>query len=375
MRKIVLAYSGGLETSVAIPWLAAKYGAEIITVTLDIGQGRELAHVRERALALGAVRAHVIDAREEFARDYVLPALHAGALYEDRYPLSSALARPLIAKRLVEVAHMEGATTIAHGCTDNKNNDQVRLEASAHALDAGLTVLSPVRDWNMSRAEMLAYARERNIAAPPALSGPYSTDANLWGRSIQYGGLEDSWTEPPDEIYTLTRAPQDCPDEPAYVELEFEAGVPIRTNGVDMPLLELLESLDTIAGSHGVGRIDMIENVVGGVKSREVYEAPAAVVLHMAHRELERLVISRDLDRLRQPLSHAYADLVYNGQWFSHSREALDGFMKAIQPRITGSIRLKLFKGDCRVVGRKSANALEPLLASGEADEPAAAGR
>jgi argininosuccinate synthase len=353
MNRIVLAYSGGLDTSVAIPWLAEKYGAEIVTVTLDLGQGQELADIRERALSVGALRAHVVDVRDEFLRDYIVPSLQAGAVYEDRYPLATALGRPLIAKRVVEIARMEGASAIAHGCT-GKDNDQVGLDVSARAVEPSIKVIAPARSWGMSRADEMAYARARSIPVPATLESPYSTDSNLWGRSIECGVLEDPWTEPPDDIYTLTRSPRDCPDEPAYVEIAFESGVPVRANGIEMPLLELIESLETIAGAHGVGRIDMMENRLVGIKSREIYEAPAAVVLHAAHKELESLVIARDLERLKHGLSRAYADLVYNGLWFSRTREAIDAFVRAIQPRVTGSVRLKLFKGDCRVVGRKS---------------------
>jgi argininosuccinate synthase len=357
MKRIVLAYSGGLDTSVAIPWLAEKFGAEIIALTLDLGQGRELADVRERALAAGALRAHVIDAREEFARSYILPALQAGAIYEDRYPLATALGRPLIAKHLVEIARMEGASVIAHGCT-GKDNDQVGLDVSARALDGSIAVIAPARMWGMTRSDEIEYARARNISVPVTIGSKYSVDSNLWGRSIECDILEDPWTEPPDEIFTLTRTPQESPDEPAYLEIDFEGGVPVRANGIDMPLLELIESLETIAGAHGVGRIDMVENRLVGIKSREVYEAPAAVVLHAAHTELEKLVIARDLERIKHDMARSYADLVYNGLWFSHTREAIDAFVKAIQPKVTGTVRLKLFKGDCRVVGRKSPYAL-----------------
>jgi argininosuccinate synthase len=355
--RIVLAYSGGLDTSVAIPWLAEKYGAEIIAVTLDLGQGHELSNVRERALAIGALRAHVVDAREEFARHYILPALQAGAIYEDYYPLATALGRPLIAKHLVEIARMEGASAIAHGCT-GKDNDQVGLDVSSRALDPGIQVIAPARIWGMTRTDEIEYARTRSIQVPATLASPYSTDSNLWGRSIECGILEDPWQEPPDDIYTLTRSPGDCPDEPAYLEIEFDEGVPVRTNGIDMPLLELIESLETIAGTHGVGRIDMVENRLVGIKSREIYEAPAAVVLHAAHRELENLVIARDLERIKHDMARLYADAVYNGLWFSQTREAIDAFVRSIQPRVTGVVRLKLFKGDCRVVGRKSPFAL-----------------
>jgi argininosuccinate synthase len=355
MERIVLAFSGGLDTSVAIPWLKEQYGAEIVTVTLDVGQGRELVDVRQRALAGGALRAHVIDAREEFARDYIIPSLQAGALYENGYPLATALGRPLIARRLVEIARMEGASAIAHGCI-GKINDQVRIEVSARGIDPNVRIIAVAREWGMSRAEEIEYARSRNIAVP--VLGPYSTDSNLWGRSIECGVLEDPWVEPPEEIYTLTRPAKECPDDPAYLEIEFDAGVPIRTNGVEMPILELIESLETIAGTHGVGRIDMMENRLVGIKSREIYEAPAAVVLHMAHQELEKLVIPRDLERVKHDLARVYADLVYNGLWFSQTREAIDALVRSIQPRVAGTIRLKLFKGDCRVVGRKSRFAL-----------------
>jgi argininosuccinate synthase len=357
MKRIVLAYSGGLDTSVAIPWLMEKYGAEIVSLTLDLGQGRELVDVRERALALGALRAHVVDVREEFVRGYILPALQAGALYEDHYPLATALGRPLIARRLVEIAHMERADAIAHGCT-GKDNDQVGLDVSARALDPSLPLIAPAREWGMSRPDEIAYARARGIPVPGPLDSLYSIDSNLWGRSIECGVLEDPWAEPPEDIYTLTRRSQDCPDEPAYVEIDFEGGVPVRANRIDMPILELIESLDTIAGAHGVGRIDMVENRLVGIKSREIYEAPAAVILHAAHRELERLVIPRDLERIKHDLGRAYADLVYNGLWFSPTRAAIDAFVATIQPRVTGSVRLKLFKGDCRIVGRKSPYAL-----------------
>ena len=369
MQRIVLAYSGGLDTSVAIPWLAERYDAEIIAVTLDLGQGRELTNVRERALAVGAIRAHVVDVREEFARDYILPALRAGAIYEHRYPLATALGRPLIAKHLVRIAEMEGAVAIAHGCT-GKGNDQVRLDVSARALNPAIKVIAPARVWGMTRPDEIEYARARNIPVPATIESPYSTDANLWGRSIECGVLEDPWAEPPEDVYTLTRAPADCPDLPAYVEIEFEAGVPVGINGVAMPLVELVASLETIAGAHGVGRIDMVENRLVGIKSREVYEAPAAVVLHLAHRELEGLVIPRDLERLKFELGRIYADLVYNGLWFAPTREAIDAFVDKVQGRVTGTVRLKLFKGDCRVVGRRSAHALyEHALATYDAGD------
>ena len=353
MKRILLAYSGGLDTSVAIPWLREQHGAEVIAVTVDLGQGRELAAIHERALAVGAARAHVLDAREEFVREYILPALQAGAVYEDRYPLATALARPLIAKRLVEIARMESADAIAHGCT-GLHNDQVRLEAAIRALDPAIAIIAPAQSWGMTREDKLDFARQRGVPVPDPSGSPYSIDTNLWGRAIAAGVLEDAWVEPPEEIYALTRSPQDCPNQPAYVELAFEAGVPVCANGVEMPLLEMIESLEIIAGAHGVGRIDVVENRLAGIKSREVYEAPAAIVLHTAHKELEKLVIPRELERVKHDLSRIYADLVYSGLWFSHTRQTIDSFVAAVQPRVTGSVRLKLFKGDCRIVGRKS---------------------
>lgn len=357
MEKIILAYSGGLDTSVAIPWLAERFDAEIVAVTMDLGQGRELDDVRERALAVGAARAHVIDLREEFARDYILPALQAGALYEGKYPLATALGRPLIAKHLVEIGRIEGSTTIAHGCT-GKGNDQVRIDVSARALEPAVKVIAPARIWGLTRPEEIAYAKERNIPVPATVDSPYSTDSNLWGRSIECGCLEDPWCEPPDDIYALTKSPAETPDRPAYVEIAFEQGVPVKINGVQMGLVELIASLETIAGAHGVGRLDMVENRLVGIKSREIYEAPAAVALHTAHKELETLVIPRDLERLKHQLSVVYADLVYNGLWFTPTREAIDAFVAKVQERVTGVVRLKFFKGDCRVVGRTSPFAL-----------------
>lgn len=357
MKRIVLAYSGGLDTSVAVHWLADKYDAEVVAVTVDLGQGKELDNIRERAMAVGAVRAHVVDVREEFAQQYILPALQAGAIYENQYPLATALGRPLITKKLVEIARIEDAEAIAHGCT-GKGNDQVRMDVSARALNPEIVVIAPAREWGMTRPDEIEYARANGIPVPASVDNPYSTDVNLWGRSIECGVLEDPWTEPPEDIYALTRSPTDAPDVPAYVEIEFEAGVPTKVNGVAMPLTELIHSLETIAGAHGVGRLDMVENRLIGIKSREIYEAPAAVVLHAAHRELEAMVIPRDLERLKHDLGRTYADLVYNGLWFTPTRDAIDAFVAKVQERVTGTTRVKLFKGACRVVGRRSPHAL-----------------
>jgi argininosuccinate synthase len=357
MERIVLAYSGGLDTSVAIRWLQETYGAEVVAVTMDLGQGENLDLARERALATGAVAARVIDLREEFASRFVLPALQAGAIYEDLYPLATALGRPLIARTLVEVAHAEGARAIAHGCTA-KGNDQVRIDVSARALDPDIKVYAPARVWGMTRSDEIEYATARGIPVPVTRESPYSTDENLWGRSIECGVLEDPWAEPPEEAFALTRSGAACPDLPAHLELTFSAGVPIAVNGVAMPLGELIHSVATIAGLHGVGRIDMIENRLVGIKSREVYEAPAAVVLHAAHRALEALVMPKDLVRLKREMGVTYADLVYNGLWFTPMRQAIDAFVGTMQAQVTGEVRLRLSKGDCRVVGRRSPFAL-----------------
>lgn len=354
MKRIVLAYSGGLTTSAAVAWLAETYGAEVVAVTVDVGQGRDLDDVRERALAIGAVRAHVIDGREELARDYALPALQAGAVYEGRYPLATALSRPLIAKHLVSIAHLEGAEAVAHGGT-GRGNDPVRLDVLVRALDPGLSVVAPAETWGLTRADATAFARARGIPVPPTASSPYRIDTNLWGRSIESDELEDLWADPPEEIYALTKAPADGPDHPAVVEIGFEEGVPVSINDVAMPLVDLIESLQTIAGSHGVGRLDMVENRLVDTKSREIYEAPAAVALHAAHRELQQLVTPRDLERLTSSLAVTYSDLVYAGLWFTPTREAIDALVAKVQRRVTGTIRLKLFKGDCRVVGRRTA--------------------
>jgi argininosuccinate synthase len=354
MDRIVLAYSGGLDTSVAIPWLAEKYRAEIVTVTMDLGQGKELDDARERALALGAVRAHVLDLRGEFARDFVLPALQAGAVYEDRYPLATALGRPLIAKHLVEIARLEGAAVVAHGCGTEKGNDAVRIDLAVRALNPSLDVLAPLALWDVTKQEKVAFAKKRGIPVPAGADSPYPTDVNLWGRSIEYGVLDDPWLEPPDDVYLLTRSPAEASDTPAYVEVEFERGVPVAINGVGLSLVELISSLETIAGAHGVGRIDLLENRLGETKSREIYEAPAGVLLHAAHNELQKYVTPRELARLASELGVRYADLVYNGLWYSPTREAIDALVTKVQERVTGAIRFKLFKGDHRVVGRKS---------------------
>jgi len=339
-ERIVFAYTGEPDQSLAVARLAEQSRTDVMTVTLDVGQGRELDQVRERARANGALRAHVLDVREEFARHYILPALQAGALYAGRYPMTSSLARPLIASKLVEIARIEDATAVAHGAK-GRGNDLLPLDLSVRALDPAMRILTPARDAPVNTTG----------------SSAYHVDANLWGRSVEYGVLDDPWQEAPEEIYTLTKSAASAPDTAAYVEISFEKGVPTAVNGVMMSFTELIESLTTIAGSHGVGRMDTIEKRQADIVSREISEAPAAIVLHAAHRELETFVLARDLERLKRELSLKYADLVYNGLWFTPMREALDAFTRTVQDLVTGTIRLKLFKGSCEVVGRAARTA------------------
>lgn len=353
MERIVLGYSGGLGTSVAIKWLAEQYHAEIIAVTLDLGQGQDLEEVRDRALALGAARAHVLDAREEFAHDYVLPSLKAEAMYEDRHPLAVALGRLLIARKLVDIAAIEHVSTVAHGCT---GRDQVSFDTAVRALNPQITVIAPAREWSMTRAQEIEYADARGVRLPATLDRPYSTDSNLWGRSIERGALAAPWSDAPEDFYTLTRAPATCPDEPAYIEIAFERGVPSAINGVSMPLVDLIGSLTIIAGAHGVGRIDPVENRRVGIGARDICEAPAAVVLHTAHTELGKLVTPRDVKRFARTVSLQYADLVGNGLWFTPLRQALDAFVERVQERVSGIVRVKLSKGDCRIGGREQSS-------------------
>ena len=358
MERIVLAYSGGLDTSIAIRWLKENYAAEIVAVTLDLGQREELEGVRDRALAAGARRAHVLDLREEFARGYILPTLKADAVYDDGCPMAKALSRPLIARKLVEIAEIEGARTVAHGSTST-SRDQMRFETALRALNRHIKVVVPVRDWGMTRSERIEYARRRGVPLPDTTESPYSTDSNLWGRSIECRSLREGlWLELPEELYSVTRSAASCPDEPAYVELTFERGVPIAINDVAMTLVDLIASLNTIAGGHGVGRIDMVNDQPSGISPREIYEAPAAVVLHAAHRELQKLVTAKELYRFSRAVSLEYAAIVNGGSWFEPMRKALDAFVATVQEQVTGTVRLRLFKGDARAVGSASPHAL-----------------
>ena len=355
--KIVLAYSGGLDTSVAIRWLQEQYGADIATLTMDLGGQVDLEAARQRALDIGAIRADVMDAREEFVRDYVWPALRAGAIYEGVYPLATALGRPLIAKHLVRIALEEGASGIAHGCT-GKGNDQVRFDVSAGALAPALRVVAPAREWGMTRDDEIAYARERDIPLDLNKRSSYSVDENLWGRSIEAGDLEDPWVEPPEEAYAWTVSAAAAPDEPRYVEIRFAEGVPVAIDGEELGGVALIELLNEEAGAHGVGRIDHVENRLVGIKSREVYEAPAGTVLHLAHRALEQMCLTKEQSRFKERLAQEYADLVYNGLWFTAHRRDLDAYVLSTQRHVNGTVRVRLHKGSATVTGRESAESL-----------------
>jgi argininosuccinate synthase len=357
-KKVVLAYSGGVDTSVCIPYLKNEWGVEeVITLAADLGQGDELEPVRKKAFEAGASESLVEDARETFIRDYAFPAIQANAMYEDRYPLSTALARPLIARLLVEAAEKYGADAVAHGCT-GKGNDQVRFDVSIAALNPDLKVLAPAREWGMSREATIAYGERCGIPAPVKKSSPYSIDRNLLGRSIEAGPLEDPWVEPPEEVFVMAKSIAETPNEPEYVEIGFERGIPKTVNGQACDPVDLVSQLNEIAGRHGVGRIDMIENRLVGIKSREIYEAPALMVLVQAHQDLESLTLTSDITQYKRGIEQTYSELVYNGLWYSPLKEALDAFVQKTQEQVSGTIRLKLFKGNATVVGRKSSNSL-----------------
>lgn len=351
-KKVVLAYSGGLDTSVAIKWLQEK-NYDIIALCLDLGEGKDLAFVKEKALSVGAIKSYMIDVQEEFANEYALMAMQAHTLYEGKYPLVSALSRPLIAKKLVEIAEQEGATAVAHGCT-GKGNDQVRFEVSIQALNPYLEVIAPVREWKWSREEEIAYAKENNVPIPINLDSPFSIDQNLWGRSNECGILEDPWAAPPEDAYEMTLALEDTPNKPEFVEIGFEAGVPTTLNGTSYPLSELIKTLNALAGKHGVGRIDHVENRLVGIKSREVYECPAAMTLITAHKELEDLTLVKEVAHFKPMIEQKITELIYNGLWFSPLKQALHAFLQETQKNVTGMVRVKLFKGHAIVEGRKS---------------------
>jgi len=368
--KVVLAYSGGLDTSVAIRWLKETYNLDVIAVTADVGNERDFSAIREKAVNTGAVKALIIDAKDTFVNDYVFPALRANAIYEGAYTLATALSRPLIAKLLVDIAREEKASAVAHGCT-GKGNDQVRFEVSTAALAPELKVLAPAREWGMTRQETIAYAQRYGIPVPITAASPYSIDENLWGKSIECGVLEDPWVEPPEEVFTWTRSPAAAPDAPGYMEIGFERGIPVTLDGQKMDGVSLIQSLNETAGKHGVGRIDHLESRLVGIKSREIYEAPAAMVLLQAHSALETLTLTRDQSRFNDRVAQEYADLVYNGLWFTALRQDLASYVQSAQRFVTGEVRVKLFKGACRIVGRRSPYSLysHSLATYDEGDE------
>lgn len=357
MDTVVLAYSGGLDTSVSIKWIAEKYNLQVIAVTVDVGSEKDLESVRQKALQTGAIKAFVVDAREQFVSDFVFPALKAGAMYQGVYPLATALARPLIAKVLVDYAHQEGAKAVAHGCT-GKGNDQVRFDVSVKALDPSLEIIAPVREWRMTRDEEIAYAAQHNIPVPVTAENPFSTDANLWGRSIEAGVLEDPWVEPPAEAFAWTVDPRQAPDEPAYLELDFESGVPVAMDGERLDGVTLITRLNERAGAHGVGRVDHVEDRLVGIKSREVYEAPGAVLLHTAHTALETLTLSREQQRFKQVVAAEMAQMIYDGKMFASHYRDLSYYVASTQRHVSGTIRMKLYKGQAVPVGRRSPHSL-----------------
>lgn len=357
MATAVLAYSGGLDTSVAIHWIKEKYGLDVIAVTIDVGNEKDLQEVAERATKIGAVKSMIVNGREDFVKYFVWPALQAGAIYEGQYPLATALARPLIARLLVEVARQEGAVAVAHGCT-GKGNDQVRFDVSIHTLAPDLNIIAPVREWSMTRDNEIAYAAEHNIPIKVTNNSPYSIDQNLWGRSIECGILEDPWEEPPADIFGWTNDPDKVDQEPKYYEIAFSNGIPVALNGEEIEGSVLIETLNQEAGRYGIGRIDHVENRLVGIKSREIYEAPAAVVLHSAHAALETLTLSRDQVRFKEIVASEYARLIYNGQWYSALHQDLAAYVQSTQRFVSGTVRIKLSRGRCQIVGRKSDSSL-----------------
>lgn len=354
-EKCVLAYSGGLDTSVCLKWLQDEKGLDVIAVVGEVGQEHEgLEQVRERALATGALDCIVADMREVFAQDYLSKALYANAQFENKYPLVSALSRPLISKYLVDTAHKYGARYIAHGCT-GKGNDQVRFETSIQALDPTLEIIAPVREWDLhTRQEEMEWAAAHGVDVPTTKSKPYSIDDNVWGRAIECGVLEDPMNRPPLDIYTMTVDPEKAPDEPTEIMIDFVEGIPVAIDGKEMDYLHIIEEMNKIAGANGYGRIDMIENRMIGVKSRECYEAPGALALIMAHRALEDMCLEREVLRYKLHIEQDWATLVYNGQWYSPLKHAMDAFLSATQTCVTGKVRLKFYKGSCTVTGRES---------------------
>jgi argininosuccinate synthase len=370
IKKVVLAYSGGLDTSVIVPWLKNNYGCEVICVTANLGQGEELDGLEQKALASGASKIYVEDMREEFIADYIYPTLMAGAIYERKYLLGTSFARPLIARRQVEIAQLEGADAVSHGCT-GKGNDQVRFELTFQALNPRLKIISPWREWDIrSREDALDYAVEHDVPVTATEKSIYSRDANIWHLSHEGGVLEDPWQEPEEAMYQITVAPEKAPDEPEYVTVDFQEGVPKRVDGVAMGPISVIETLNELGGRHGIGRADLVENRLVGMKSHGVYETPGGTILVEAHQALEQLCLDRETLHYKQQVALKYADLVYNGQWFTPLREAMDAFVQVTQHNMTGQVRLKLYKGSVSLVGRRSPFSLyrEDFATFGEDD-------
>ena len=370
VKKVVLAYSGGLDTSVIVVWLKEHYGCEVVTFTADLGQEEELEGLEEKALATGASKAYIEDLREEFLMEYVFPTVMAGAIYERQYLLGTSFARPLTARRQVEIAELEGADAVAHGCT-GKGNDQVRFELTYKALNPRLKVIAPWREWDIrSREDALTYAEAHNVPVATTERSIYSRDRNIWHLSHEGGILEDPWQEPTEDMFVLTVAPETAPAKPLYLTIDFKEGIPKRINGVAYGAVELLTRLNELGGAHGVGRADLVENRLVGMKSRGVYETPGGTILYTAHRGLESICLDRETLHYKDVVAQRYAELVYYGQWFTPLREALDAFVRQTQETVTGTVRLKLYKGSCTVVGRKSPYSLyrEDYATFGEED-------
>ena len=370
MKKVVLAYSGGLDTSVILVWLKERYGCEVVTFTADLGQEEELEGLEEKALSTGASKVYIEDLREEFLLEYAFPTMMAGAIYERQYLLGTSFARPLTAKRQVEIAELEGADAVSHGCT-GKGNDQVRFELTYKALNPRLKVIAPWREWDIrSREDALAYAEAHNVPVAATERSIYSRDRNIWHLSHEGGILEDPWQEPDEDMFVLTVAPEAAPNEPLYLEIDFKEGIPKRIDGVAYGPVELLTRLNELGGAHGVGRADLVENRLVGMKSRGVYETPGGTILYTAHRGLESICLDRETLHYKDVIAQRYAELVYYGLWFTPLREALDAFVRQTQETVTGTVRLKLYKGSCTVVGRKSPYSLyrEDYATFGEED-------
>lgn len=376
-EKVILAYSGGLDTSVSIKWLVDE-GYDVIACCLDIGEGRDTEFIKNKALQVGATESYAIDAREEFSQDFVLVALQGNTYYENSYPLVSALSRPLISKKLVELAHQTGATTIAHGCT-GKGNDQVRFEVAIHSLAPDLKVLAPVREWKWSREAEIEYAKANGIPVPADLDNPYSIDMNLWGRAIEAGILENPWNECPEEAFFMTTSIENAPDQAEFIELTFEKGIPVALNGKALPLYQLINDVNVIAGKHGIGRIDHVENRLVGIKSREIYECPGATVILKAHKDIEDITFVREVSHFKPVIENELSNTIYNGLWFNPATDALKAYIDSTQEVVNGTVKVKLYKGNAICIGRKSPNSLydenlATYTAADEFDQDAAVG-